>query len=255
MGDRRAPEARPFPAMKTYVATPADRERNWLLVDATGQTLGPARDADRRRAARQAQAGLHAPRRHGRLRRRHQRREDLGLGQQAPEKRYYRHCGYPGGLRSRTLEEMLSRRPEEVIRLAVKGMLPRNRLGAQAADEAEGLRRPGPPARRPAAATDGDRKLVTDASSQRTSARRTRPRPRRPPRSSRPRRSSPPLRPRRPRRSSRLPRSRWPRRSRLPSPTSPWPRARSRSGEAVGGAAARRGACGRGAASGRAACG
>ena len=50
-------------------------------------------------------------------------------GNKREEKRYYRHSGYPGGLRSRTLEEMLERRPEEVIRLAVKGMLPRNRLG------------------------------------------------------------------------------------------------------------------------------
>ena len=49
-------------------------------------------------------------------------------GNKRQGKLYYRHSGYPGGLRSRTLEEMLSRRPEEVIRLAVKGMLPRNRL-------------------------------------------------------------------------------------------------------------------------------
>ena len=50
-------------------------------------------------------------------------------GKKREEKRYYRHSGYPGGLRSRTLEEMLDRRPEEVVRLAVKGMLPRTRLG------------------------------------------------------------------------------------------------------------------------------
>jgi large subunit ribosomal protein L13 len=50
-------------------------------------------------------------------------------GNKRAEKRYYRHSGYPGGLRSRTLDEMLERRPEEVIRLAVKGMLPRTRLG------------------------------------------------------------------------------------------------------------------------------
>jgi large subunit ribosomal protein L13 len=50
-------------------------------------------------------------------------------GNKRAEKRYYRHSGYPGGLRSRTLEEMLERRPEEVVRLAVKGMLPRTRLG------------------------------------------------------------------------------------------------------------------------------
>ena len=56
--------------------------------------------------------------------------ERIGVtGKKRQEKRYYRHSGYPGGLRSRTLEEMLDRRPEEVIRLAVKGMLPRTRLG------------------------------------------------------------------------------------------------------------------------------
>ena len=49
-------------------------------------------------------------------------------GRKREQKRYYRHSGYPGGLRSRTLDEMLERRPEEVIRLAVKGMLPRTRL-------------------------------------------------------------------------------------------------------------------------------
>ena len=52
-------------------------------------------------------------------------------GDKLHQKRYYRHSGYPGGLRSRTLEEMLDRRPEEVIRKAVKGMLPRTRLGRQ----------------------------------------------------------------------------------------------------------------------------
>ena len=49
-------------------------------------------------------------------------------GNKLHDKRYYRHSGYPGGLKTRTLEDMLERRPEEVIRLAVKGMLPRNRL-------------------------------------------------------------------------------------------------------------------------------
>jgi large subunit ribosomal protein L13 len=49
-------------------------------------------------------------------------------GKKRTDKRYYRHSGYPGGLRSRTFEEMIDRRPEEIIRLAVKGMLPRNRL-------------------------------------------------------------------------------------------------------------------------------
>ena len=55
---------------------------------------------------------------------------------------YYRHSGYPGGLRSRTLREELERRPTEVIRKAVKGMLPRNRLGRAQLLEAQGLRGP-----------------------------------------------------------------------------------------------------------------
>ncbi len=78
--------------MKTYVATPATRERSWLVVDATGQTLGL-------------------------------------LATQLADAQYYRHSGYPGGIKERTLDDMLERRPEEVIRLAVKGMMPRNRLG------------------------------------------------------------------------------------------------------------------------------
>ena len=49
-------------------------------------------------------------------------------GNKRQDKLYYRHSGYPGGLRSRTFEEMQARRPEEILRLAVKGMMPRNRL-------------------------------------------------------------------------------------------------------------------------------
>ena len=114
--------------MKTYVATPDSRERNWLVVDATGKTLGrlATQLADILRGKRKPEYTPHV---------------DVGdfvivvnaerisvTGNKRQEKRYYRHSGYPGGLRSRTLEEMLARRPEEVIRLAVKGMLPRNRL-------------------------------------------------------------------------------------------------------------------------------
>ena len=51
-------------------------------------------------------------------------------GNKLDQKRYYRHSGYPGGLRSRTLREQLDRRPEEVLR-AVKGVLPKNRLARQ----------------------------------------------------------------------------------------------------------------------------
>src|SRR5246127_710475 len=115
-------------AMKTYVAKPTDGERNWLVGDATGQTLGSlaTQIADALRGKRKPTDTPHV---------------DTGdfvivvnaekisvTGNKLHDKRYYRHSGYPGGLRSRSLQEMLDRRPEEVIRLAVKGMLPRNRL-------------------------------------------------------------------------------------------------------------------------------
>ena len=114
--------------MKTYVATTADRERNWLLVDASGQTLGrlATQIADALRGKRKPSYTPHV---------------DTGdfvvvvnaekisvTGNKLQNKLYYRHSGYPGSLRSRTLEEMLDRRPEEVLRVAVKGMLPRSRL-------------------------------------------------------------------------------------------------------------------------------
>jgi large subunit ribosomal protein L13 len=117
--------------MKTFVATPANRERNWVIVDATGKTLGrlATQLADALRGKRKPEYTPHC---------------DVGdfvivvnaekiavTGNKREQKIYYRHSGYPGGLRTRTLEEMLDRRPEEVIRLAVKGMLPRNRLARQ----------------------------------------------------------------------------------------------------------------------------
>jgi len=115
-------------SMKTYVAKPTDRERNWVLVDANGKTLGrlATQIADVLRGKRKPEYTPHI---------------DTGdfvvvvnaekihvSGNKRQDKRYYRHSGYPGGLRSRTFEEMIARRPEEVIRLAVKGMMPRNRL-------------------------------------------------------------------------------------------------------------------------------
>src|SRR5215211_2876864 len=115
--------------MKTYSAKPKEIEQRWYLVDAEGQTLGrlATRIADTLRGKRKPVYTPHI---------------DVGdfvvvvnaekisvTGKKREEKRYYRHSGYPGGLRSRTLDEMLARRPEEVVRLAVKGMLPRTRLG------------------------------------------------------------------------------------------------------------------------------
>jgi large subunit ribosomal protein L13 len=117
--------------MKTYVATPANRQRDWYVVDAQGKTLGrlATQIADALRGKRKPDYTPHC---------------DTGdfvvvvnaekvrvTGNKSNDKIYYRHSGYPGSLRSRTLGEMLERQPEEVIRKAVKGMLPRNRLGRQ----------------------------------------------------------------------------------------------------------------------------
>jgi large subunit ribosomal protein L13 len=114
--------------VKTYVANSNDRQRDWLVVDATGQTLGrlATRIADALRGKNKPEYTPHV---------------DTGdfvivvnaekisvTGNKLADKEYYRHSGYPGGLKVRTLAEQLERRPEEVIRKAVKGMLPRNRL-------------------------------------------------------------------------------------------------------------------------------
>ena len=118
-------------AMKTYQATSQDRERNWFLVDAEGKTLG--------RMATQIAEVLR-----GKRKPTYTPHVDVGdfvivvnaskvavTGNKLEGKRYWRHSGYPGGIRSRTLGELLEQRPEEVIRKAVKGMLPRNRLARQ----------------------------------------------------------------------------------------------------------------------------
>jgi large subunit ribosomal protein L13 len=114
--------------MKTYVAKPDDRQRDWVIVDASGQTLGrlATQIADVLRGKRKPEYTPHI---------------DTGdfvivinaerisvTGKKLTDKLYRRHSGYPGGLKTRTLQEQLDRRPEEVIRHAVKGMLPRNRL-------------------------------------------------------------------------------------------------------------------------------
>ena len=126
---RAAPRpARLSHAVKTFVATPATRERNWIVVDANGQTLGrlATQIADALRGKTKPEYTPHC---------------DTGdfvvvvnaekiavTGNKRADKKYYRHSGYPGGIKERSLNDMLERRPEEVIRKAVKGMLPRNRL-------------------------------------------------------------------------------------------------------------------------------
>jgi large subunit ribosomal protein L13 len=114
---------------RTYTAKPGELERHWYLVDADGKTLGrlATQIADTLRGKGKPQFTPHV---------------DTGdfvvvvnaekiavTGKKLDEKMYHRHSGYPGGLRSRTLREQLDRQPAEVLRKAVKGMLPRNRLG------------------------------------------------------------------------------------------------------------------------------
>ena len=116
---------------KTYTPSQTEIERRWYVVDASGQTLG-------RLASRIALVleGKHKPGYATHL--------DTGdhvivvnagriavTRDKLETKVYTRHSNYPQGLKQETLGQLLARRPEEAIRRAVKGMLPRNRLGAQ----------------------------------------------------------------------------------------------------------------------------
>jgi large subunit ribosomal protein L13 len=116
---------------KTYTPAAGEIERRWYVVDATGVTLG-------RLASRVARVleGKHKPTYTPNL--------DTGdhvivlnAGKVAVSrdkreaKVYVRHSGYPQGLKEESLGKLLERRPEEVVRRAIKGMLPHNRLGAQ----------------------------------------------------------------------------------------------------------------------------
>ena len=115
--------------MKTYVTNPGSVRREWYVVDAQGQTLG-------RLASRIAVLlrGKHKPQFSPSV--------DIGdfvivvnaekvrvTGRKPQQKKYYRHSGYPGGLSEISLADQLDQHPTRVIRAAVRGMLPRNRLG------------------------------------------------------------------------------------------------------------------------------
>src|SRR5437762_10411459 len=117
--------------MKTYAAKASDIQREWRVVDADGATLG--------RVATQIATLLR-----GKHRATFSPHLDTGdpvivvnaakikvTGNKLKDKMYVRHSGYPGGFRSENLERLLARRPEEVIRRSVRGMLPQNRLGDQ----------------------------------------------------------------------------------------------------------------------------
>lgn len=116
---------------KTFTVRESEIERRWFVVDATGQTLG-------RLATQVAHvlAGKHKPT--------YTQHLDTGdhviilnaskiavSRDKVDSKLYIRHSGHPQGYKEETLGHLLQRRPEEVVRRAIKGMLPHNRLGAQ----------------------------------------------------------------------------------------------------------------------------
>ncbi|MEO9654746.1 50S ribosomal protein L13 [Marinomonas dokdonensis] len=115
--------------MKTFTAKPAEVRRDWFVVDAEGKTLGrlATEIARRLRGKHKAEYTPHV---------------DTGdyivvvnaekihvSGNKAAAKQYYRHTGYPGGLRSMNFEKLIDHAPERVLELAVKGMLPKGPLG------------------------------------------------------------------------------------------------------------------------------
>ncbi len=115
--------------MKTYSAKPGEIDQNWLLIDADGLTLGRMATAISTRLR-----GKHKPE--------YTAHVDTGdyvvvinaekihvTGNKTTDKIYYSHSGYPGGLKSLPFEKLQEKSPEKIIRLAVKGMLPRTPLG------------------------------------------------------------------------------------------------------------------------------
>ncbi len=117
--------------MKSFVASPSTIERKWYVVDAEGQTLG--------RLASQVAAVLR-----GKNKPTFTPSFDAGdyviiinaekikvTGKKLDQKVYYHHSDYVGGMKSMTLKEMLAKKPERVLELAIKGMLPKGPLGRQ----------------------------------------------------------------------------------------------------------------------------
>lgn len=115
--------------MKTFIPSPSDIQRDWWVVDAEGLSLGrlATEVASRLRGKHKAyftpflDTGDHVIVINA---------EKIRLtGRKIDEKIYYRHSGYPGGLRETTAKEMLVKKPERVVELAIKRMLPKGRLG------------------------------------------------------------------------------------------------------------------------------
>jgi large subunit ribosomal protein L13 len=115
--------------MKTHSTKPSEIERQWYVVDAEGQTLGRLA-SEIAKILKGKHKPIYAP---------HLDTGDYVIvinaekvhvtGHKMDQKMYYRHSGYPGGLTGLTLREQLDRHPTRVIRFAVRGMLPHNRLG------------------------------------------------------------------------------------------------------------------------------
>lgn len=117
--------------MKSYIAKPAEVERKWYVIDAEDKTLGKI-------------ASEVAPILRGKKKPIYTPHVDTGdyvivinaekvrvTGKKEEQKIYKSHSGYPGGLKETTLRELRAKKPEEIIRHAVKGMMPKGKLGRQ----------------------------------------------------------------------------------------------------------------------------
>lgn len=117
--------------MKSFMASPATIERKWYVVDATGYTLGRLA-SEVAKVLRGKNKPIFTP---------HMDTGDYVIitnaehikvtGKKLDQKIYYRHSEYVGGMKETTLREMLNKKPERVLELAVKGMLPKGPLGRQ----------------------------------------------------------------------------------------------------------------------------
>jgi large subunit ribosomal protein L13 len=115
--------------MKTFVAKPAEVKRDWYVVDAEGKTLGRLATEIARRLR-----GKHKPEFTPHVDTGDYivvvNAEKIGVtGNKRKDKIYYRHTGYPGGLREASFQKMIDSHPERVLEIAVKGMLPKGPLG------------------------------------------------------------------------------------------------------------------------------
>ena len=117
--------------MKTFMASPSTIDRKWYVVDATGCTLGRL-SSEVAKVLRGKNKAIFTP---------HIDTGDYVIvinadkikvtGKKLDQKIYYHHSDYVGGMKETTLREMLNKKPERVIELAVKGMLPKGPLGRQ----------------------------------------------------------------------------------------------------------------------------